>query len=47
MIDDLKADAESRMAKSIEALANAFNKIRTGRAHSSLVEWNFGRLLRC
>jgi ribosome recycling factor len=37
MIDDLKADAEARMAKSLEALAKAFNKIRTGRAHSSLL----------
>ena len=37
MIDDLKKDAEQRMAKSLDALANAFNKIRTGRAHSSLL----------
>ena len=37
MIDDLKSDAEVRMAKSLEALSKAFNKIRTGRAHSSLL----------
>ena len=38
MIDDLKKDAESRMAKSVEALSHAFNKIRTGRAHPSLLD---------
>ena len=32
-----KSDAEVRMAKSLEALSKAFNKIRTGRAHSSLL----------
>ena len=37
MINELKADAEQRMAKSLDALRNAFNKIRTGRAHSSLL----------
>jgi len=37
MIDDLKVDAQSRMTKSLEALAKAFNKIRTGRAHASLL----------
>lgn len=38
MIEDLKKDAQSRMAKSIEALGHAFNKIRTGRAHPSLLD---------
>ncbi|WP_461516468.1 ribosome recycling factor [Porticoccus sp.] len=38
MIEDLKQDAEQRMAKSIEALGHAFNKIRTGRAHPSLLD---------
>ena len=37
MINELKTDAEQRMAKSLDALSNAFNKIRTGRAHSSLL----------
>jgi ribosome recycling factor len=41
MIDDLKRDAEHRMTKSLDALANAFNKIRTGRAHSSLLNGIF------
>ena len=30
MIDDLKKDAEQRMAKSLDALANAFNKSLSG-----------------
>lgn len=38
MIDDLKKDAEQRMAKSVEALSGAFSKIRTGRAHPSLLD---------
>ncbi len=38
MIDELKSDAESRMQKSVEALTHAFAKIRTGRAHPSLLE---------
>jgi len=38
MISDIKKDAESRMAKAIDALANNFNKIRTGRAHPSLLD---------
>ncbi len=37
MINEIKQDAESRMQKSIEALANAFAKIRTGRAHPSIL----------
>lgn len=38
MINELKQDAEVRMAKSVDALAHAFNKIRTGRAHPSLLD---------
>lgn len=38
MIEELKADAGERMAKSLEALKHAFNKIRTGRAHPSLLD---------
>ena len=33
MIDDIQTDAEERMDKALEALAQNFNKIRTGRAH--------------
>lgn len=38
MIDDIKQDAEERMGKSLEALGHNFNKIRTGRAHPSLLD---------
>lgn len=38
MIDDIKKDAEARMKKSIDALATHFNKIRTGRAHPSILD---------
>lgn len=38
MIDELKKDAESRMKKSIESLKGDLTKIRTGRAHPSLLE---------
>ncbi|CAM3688555.1 ribosome recycling factor [Parendozoicomonas haliclonae] len=38
MINEIKADAETRMGKSIDALQHAFAKIRTGRAHPSLLE---------
>lgn len=38
MIDDIKADAEKKMQKSLEALHSAFNKIRTGRAHPSILD---------
>jgi ribosome recycling factor len=38
MINDIKKDAESRMKKAVEALGNNFNKIRTGRAHPSLLD---------
>ena len=38
MIEDFIKDAEQRMAKSIVSLEAAFNKIRTGRAHPSLLD---------
>ena len=38
MINDIQQDASTRMAKSIEALQKAFTKIRTGRAHPSLLD---------
>ena len=38
MIDDIKSEARERMAKSLEALSHNFNKIRTGRAHPSLLD---------
>ncbi|MGI1678533.1 MAG: ribosome recycling factor [Cellvibrionaceae bacterium] len=38
MIEDIKKDAESRMKKSLDALATNFNKIRTGRAHPSILD---------
>ena len=38
MIDDITAEAEERMGRSIEALGHNFNKIRTGRAHPSLLD---------
>ncbi|WP_105101385.1 ribosome recycling factor [Microbulbifer pacificus] len=38
MINDIKKDAEGRMKKSIEALGSNFNKIRTGRAHPSILD---------
>lgn len=38
MIQDIKKDAEARMKKSVEALGTHFNKIRTGRAHPSILD---------
>ncbi len=38
MIEDIKKDARQRMGKSVEALKQEFVKIRTGRAHSSLLD---------
>ncbi len=38
MIDEIIADAEVRMGKSIEAFKNELSKIRTGRAHPSLLD---------
>lgn len=38
MIDELKQDAEERMQKTIVALGTSLNKIRTGRAHPSILD---------
>jgi ribosome recycling factor len=38
MIDDIKKSAADRMAKSVEALTHELAKIRTGRAHPSLLD---------
>lgn len=38
MIDDIKKDANERMEKSVKALEQALTKIRTGRAHTSLLD---------
>jgi ribosome recycling factor len=38
MVNDIKDEASERMAKSLEALSHNFNKIRTGRAHPSLLD---------
>lgn len=38
MINDIKDEAAERMEKSLEALSHNFNKIRTGRAHPSLLD---------
>jgi ribosome recycling factor len=38
MLADIKKDARSRMNKSLEALRHELAKIRTGRAHPSLLE---------
>ena len=38
MVDDIKKDAEARMARSVEALRQELGKIRTGRAHARLLD---------
>ncbi len=38
MINDIQQQAATRMGKSIEALKHEFSKIRTGRAHPSLLD---------
>lgn len=38
MIDDIKKDAEERMGKSVVSLQTELAKIRTGRAHPSLID---------
>ena len=38
MIEDIKQEADDRMGKALEALSHNFNKIRTGRAHPSLLD---------
>ncbi|HLT89781.1 MAG TPA: ribosome recycling factor [Woeseiaceae bacterium] len=38
MLDDIKKDAQARMKKSVESLRQELTKIRTGRAHTSLLD---------
>ena len=38
MIADIKKTAETKMAKSVEALKHDLQKIRTGRAHTGLLD---------
>lgn len=38
MIEEIKADARQRMNKSVDALKQELTKIRTGRAHPSLLD---------
>ncbi|MCF6355084.1 MAG: ribosome recycling factor [Candidatus Polarisedimenticolaceae bacterium] len=38
MIDDIKKDAAVRMGKSVEALGHDLARVRTGRAHPSLLD---------
>lgn len=38
MLDELKEDAEIRMGKSVVSLKNDLTKLRTGRAHTSLLD---------
>lgn len=38
MIEDIKKDADVRMGKSVDSLRTELTKIRTGRAHTSLLD---------
>ena len=38
MINEIKKEAQERMGKTLEALGHAFAKIRTGRAHPSILD---------
>ena len=38
MLDDIKKDASNRMDKSVRALRQELTKLRTGRAHTSLLD---------
>ncbi|MGA7802063.1 MAG: ribosome recycling factor [Gammaproteobacteria bacterium] len=38
MIEDIKQDAKTRMGKSVESLKQELTKLRTGRAHTSLLD---------
>ena len=38
MLDDLKKDAQARMTKCVQTFAADLKKLRTGRAHPSLIE---------
>ena len=37
MLDDIKKDSEKRMIKSVDSLKSNLAKIRTGRAHPSIL----------
>ncbi|WP_339546442.1 ribosome recycling factor [Pseudomonas sp. RA_35y_Pfl2_P32] len=37
MINEIKKDAQERMAKSLDSLSKAFGQIRTGKAHPSIL----------
>ncbi|ARU56047.1 ribosome recycling factor [Oleiphilus messinensis] len=41
MLNEIKKETEAKMKKSLEALHTAFNKIRTGRAHPSILDGVF------
>ena len=47
MIKEIIDDAEKRMEKSLNSLEVAFAKIRTGRAHPSLLDGVIISLFRC
>lgn len=38
MINEIRKDAQDRMVKTLDSLQGAFNKIRTGRAHPSILD---------
>jgi len=38
VINEIKKDAQERMVKSIDSLKSSLNKVRTGRAHASLLD---------
>ena len=38
MIEDIEKDAATRMSKSVESLQHELSKLRTGRAHTSLLD---------
>ncbi len=38
MIDEIKEDAQDRMSKSVDSLKSNLAKVRTGRAHASLLD---------
>ena len=38
MLNEVKTDTERRMQKAIESLQHEMSKIRTGRAHASLLD---------
>ena len=38
MINEIKKEAQERMGKSVDSLSGAFAKIRTGRAHPSILD---------